>query len=291
VAIEAMVVDAVMRDASQTGINWMVDAIRRHSTNGDLVSDLSRLEFDSTLGAIGTDALDAAVITVGTLSSEVRLQAIIAAEVQSRNAQILANPSIVTVENQTAKISIVQEFPVQEITQGLTGPPVATTEFKPIGVTLEVTPRITHDNATIVQVAAKQSSVSGLTETGVPIEDKREAESTLRVNDDRTIFIGGLRNISDRISVSKVPILGDVPLLNILFRNNDLEKVNTELLIFLTCHVIEEDHPELTATQQFEYDRLDAAPEVPDAQRATFRTMVKPQEMRDPFWKWRRSNF
>lgn len=290
VAIEAMIVDAVLRDASQTGVDWTLDALRRHSTNGDLVSDLSQLTFDGNLGPVGTTNLDAGVLQLGILSSEIRLNATIAAEVQSRNAQILASPSIVTVENQAATISIVQEFPYQEITQGLTGPPVASTEFKPIGVTLDVTPRITHTNDTIVEIAAKQSSVSGLTETGVPIEDKREAQTTLRAQDGRTIFIGGLRNTSNVLNVNKIPVLGDIPVLNFMFRNTNAEKQNTELLIFLTCRVMDQELPELTVTQQEEFDKLDAQPKVPDGQRANFHDILRPQDMRDPMWKWRRSN-
>jgi len=290
VAVEAMIVDAVLRDASQTGVDWTIEAIRRNSSNGDLVSDLSQLSLDGSLGNIGSDALDAGILSLGILSSEVRINAAIAAEAQSRNAEILANPSIVTVENNPATISIVQEFPYQEITQGLTGPPVASTEFKPIGVTLEVTPRITHANDTIVEISAKQSSVSGLTESGVPIEDKREATTKLRAENGRTIFIGGLRNVSDRLNVSKIPILGDIPVLNFMFRNTDTEKINTELLIFLTCHVLAEELPELSATQTEAYDKLDSTPKVPDAQRANFHDIVQPQDMRDPFWKWRRSN-
>lgn len=290
VAIEAMIVDAVLSDASQTGVDWTIEALRRHSTNGDLVSDLSQLRMDANLGQIGTEALDAGIISLGTLSSEVRLNATIAAEVQSRNAQILASPSIVTVENQPATISIVQEFPYQEITQGLTGPPVASTSFKPIGVTLEVTPRITHSNDTIVEIQAKQSSVSGLTESGVPIEDKREAHTTLRAQDGRTIFIGGLRNTSDRLNVSKIPVLGDIPVLNFMFRNTNAQKQNTELLIFLTCRVMDQELPDLTATQQESFDKLDATPKVPDGQRAMFHDQLRPQDMRDPMWKWRRSN-
>jgi type IV pilus secretin PilQ/predicted competence protein len=300
VAIEAMIVDAVMRDGSQTGVSWLLDAIRDHSSNGDLISDVSEAGFRTNLGVpFGADglpnagllpaALDAGAITLGILTNDIRLNTVIAAEVQSRNAEILANPSIVTVENKPAEISIVQEFPYQEITQGLTGPPVATTEFKDIGVTLMVTPRVTHENDTIVDIQAKQSSVSGLTESGVPIEDLREAHTTLRAEDGRTIFIGGLRNVSDTHTVSKVPVLGDIPLLNIAFKNTNVEKVNTELLIFLTCRVLQDPMNDLTPSHQREYDKLDATPEVPDSQRKALKDYVKPQEMRDPIWKWRRS--
>jgi general secretion pathway protein D len=296
-----MIVDAVMRDGSQTGVSWLLDAIRNYSSNGDLISDVSEASFRSNLGvpfdaitglpnatSLGT-ALDAGAITLGILTNDIRLNTVIAAEVQSRNAEILANPSIVTVENKPAEITIVQEFPYQEITQGLTGPPVATTEFKDIGVTLTVTPRVTHENDTIVDIQAKQSSVSGLTETGVPIEDLRQAHTTLRAEDGRTIFIGGLRNVSNTHTVSKIPVLGDIPLLNIAFKNTNIEKVNTELLIFLTCRVLHDPISDLKPSHQREYDKLDATPKVPDSQRSAFKDYVKPQEMRDPIWKWRRA--
>lgn len=288
VAIEAMIIDAVMRDASQTGVNWLASAIRRTNRYGEVVGQLSQLQFDSNLGNIGTTDLDAGVLTLGVLSSEFSLQATIAAEVASRNAEILANPVVTTVENMPASIAIVQEFPYQEITQGLEGPPVASTSFKDIGVTLDVTPRVTHENDILIEVQTKQSSVSGLTETGVPIEEKREAQTSLRVQDGRTIFIGGLRNVTDRLEVSKVPLLGDIPVVNFMFRNTDTEKINTELLVFLTCSVLGEQLPELTPGQQHEYDKLENTPEVPDSQRALFRSVIKPQQMRDPFWKWRR---
>lgn len=288
VAIEAMIVDAVLRDASQTGAGWLLDAVRRRNTRGAVVGDLQDLALSTTLGNLGTDALNAGVISFGVLTNRIDFQGAIAAEVQSRNAEILANPVVVTVENQKATISIVQDFPYQEITQSTQGPPVASTEFKPIGVNLEVTPRVTHDNDIVVQVLAKQSSVSGLTETGVPIEDKREASTTLLTSDGRTIFIGGLRNVSDRIDASKLPVLGDVPLVNFLFKSTDIEKINTELLVFLTCTVVEKELPVLTLEQQLKHDKIDGVPEVPDAQRAMFRNIMKPGEMRDPAIKFRR---
>ncbi|GMW02568.1 MAG: hypothetical protein AMXMBFR84_37040 [Candidatus Hydrogenedentota bacterium] len=290
VSIEAMIIDAILRDSAQTGVDWTIEALRRFSTNGDLVSDVSQLQFDGNLGNVGSGDLDAGILTLGLLTSEVRVQAAIAAEVANNNAQILANPSVVTLENKPATISIVQEFPYQEITQGLTGPPVASTEFKPIGVSLDVTPAVTHDNDIIVEILAKQSSVSGVTDTGVPIEDKREADTTLRTQNGQTVFIGGLRRIDDVLGVSKVPVLGDIPVINFMFRNTTSEKTNTELLIFLTCNVKEPALPNLTTTEQYEYDKLDATPKVPDAQRQMYKDYVKPHTTRDPLWKWRRTN-
>lgn len=304
VAIEAMVVDAVLRDSSQTGVNWLVDLVRsrdrvtgeatgilsgNRNTRGEVIGSLQDLNFGGNLGNIGADALDAGILTFGVLTDNFDLRGAIAAEVASRNAEILANPVSVTLENNQASLEIVQEYPYQEITQSTQGPPVSSTEFKDIGITLEVMPRVTHENDIIVSVDVKQSSVSGLTEDGIPIEDRRSAKTELRTKDGRTIFIGGLRNVADRTDVSKIPVLGDLPVVNFMFRTTDIEKTHTELLIFLTCHVIQDLLPELTPAQQVEFDKMSDVPDVPDAQRAYFRSLVNPGEMRDPAWKWRRT--
>ncbi len=289
VAIDAMIVDAVMRDASQTGVDWLLSRVPSRDSRGNIISNLQELSLDTTLGNIGADALDAGILSIGILRRNLDFRGRIAAEVQSRNAEILANPVVVTVENKAAEISIVQEFPYQELTQTTQGPPVASTEFKPIGVTLQVTPRVTHDNDIIVEIDTKQSSISGITETGVPIEDKRQASTTLLTGDGRTIFIGGLRNVADRFDVSKLPVLGDIPIARFLFSQNDIEKVHTELLVFLTCNVVERELPVLSPEQRAHHDKLDTVPRVPDSQRTLFRSMTHPDEMRDPAWKWRRA--
>ncbi len=304
VAIEAMVIDAVLRDASQTGVNWLLDMVRsrdrltgaatgvldgRRNTRGDVIGSLHDLNFGGNMGNIGSEALDAGVLTFGVLTSDFDLRGAIAAEVASRNAEILANPVSVTLENNEAELEIVQEYPYQEITQSTQGPAVASTSFKEIGITLSVLPRVTHDNDIIVSVDVKQSSVSGITQDGIPIEDRRSATTELRTKDGRTIFIGGLRNVADRMDISKIPVLGDLPVLSFMFRTTDIEKTHTELLIFLTCHVIQDLLPELTPEQQVEFDKLNDVPDVPDAQRAYFRSLVRPGEMRDPAWKWRRT--
>ena len=285
VAIEALIVDAVLRDASETGVNWMLDILRRHNRRGQVVGHLEELSFDATLGNIGAESLNAGILNFGVLSSRVDFRGAIAAEVQSSNAEILANPVVVTVENKMADISIVQEFPYQQITQATTGPPISSTEFKDIGVTLEVTPRVTHDNDILADVTAKQSSISGMTPDGVPIEDMREASTSLRTGNGQTIFIGGLRNISDRIDVSRVPVLGDIPVINFMFRQTQVEKIHTELMVFLTCRVLEDLPPELTERQQHRYNLMDEVPEVPNAQRDMFRSIVNPSEVREPVWR------
>ena len=295
VSISAMIVDAVLTDDAQTGIDWFVDAVRDFNEAGELVGNVSQL---TTQGDFGTGPITPGFVNplnlgsqlmFGILSGDFNIQAAIGAEVRSNNAEILATPTIVTVENKPARISIAQEIPFQELTQTTTGPPIATTEFKEVGTVLEVVPRVTHDNHIIVDVDAKQSDTKGESITGIPPEDKREAQTTLRVRDGQTIFIGGLRRFDDELTVRKTPVLGDIPVLNFLFKNQQVIKESVELLIFLTTHVLPEAMPELTPYQKERFDELGGQPHHVDATRGMVRGYIHPEEQRDPFWKWRRA--
>lgn len=303
VSIESMIVNAVLRDNSQTGVNWLLDLVREHDSAGNVVGPLpgrvntrgevtgstEDLNMAGNLGNVGADALDAGILSFHVLTGELDLRGAIAAEVASSNADILANPVVTTLENKEAQINIVTEYPYQEITQSTQGPPVSSTEFKEIGIELRATPRVTHDNDILVDLFARESSIQGLTADGIPIEDARSATTNLRTGDGQTIFIGGLRDVSHRNDISKIPVLGDIPVMNFMFRTTDIEKIHSELLIFLTCRVIEERMPELTPYQRVEHDRLSNEPQVPNTQKDLFRSLVKPNEMRDPVWKWRRT--
>lgn len=284
VAIEAMVVDAVLTDSAQTGTEWIAQAIRRQSRRGDLIGNLSDLALDTDLG-IGDDAVG--TLSFGILSSEINVQATIAAEVSHGNAQLLTNPQVVTIENQLAKISIAQEIPYREIRQSEAGGTQTTTSFKEVGTVLEVTPRVTHEDDVIVKIEVKQSDTKGEFE-GIPIEDKREAGTTLRARDGQTIFIGGLRKFDDTQTIRKVPFLGDIPVANFLFRSNVNGTEINELMIFLTCHVLQEHVPDLTPYQQMKYDELGGTPLVPTTERDVMGNIVHPGRVREPFWKWRR---
>ncbi len=285
VSIDAMIVDAEMEDNAATGVDWVLNTVSTQSEFGG-TPDFS---FGTGL-PITSPQVGAATLAFGVVSDAINLRAEIQARVESTDSKLLANPVIVTVENQPATINIAEEIPYQELTQTSEGGQIASTQFKDIGTILTVTPRVTHDNHILVTVDAKQSNTTGVSATGVPIEAKREAMTTLRVEDGQSIFIGGLRSFDDELSNRKVPLLGDIPVLNTFFKSQDVNKRHSELLIFLTCNVLpDQNYPELTPYQKEKYDELGGMPHGVDGTRALVRTYTHPEEMRDPFYKWRRS--
>jgi type II secretory pathway component GspD/PulD (secretin) len=297
VAIDAMIVDVNLQDGAETGVDWLINSVQEQSRRqaalgtdengepiGRAIGSLQELGLATALA--GNPA--AGVLNFGILTGDIDWQGIIQAEIRNQKGRLISNPVLVTIENEPATIDITQEIPFVEVKETNAGGSQTNTEFKNIGTVLTVTPRVTHDDDILVDINAKESTTAGEF-NGIPIEDKRMIETNLRVKSGNTIFIGGLRKQSRNNTVRKIPVLGDIPVLNVLFRQNSrTERVN-ELLIFLACNVVQ-DKTELTPYQK---ERLTQVKEVEvhvDAQGALFHDMVYPAQETDPLWKWRRSN-
>jgi len=291
VAIDSMIVDATLTDDAETGVDWLASLVRRQSRreaalgdSGRFVSDLQNLSFESNMPG----AAEASTLTFGLLTGTINWTAAIKAEINNTNGRLVSNPSIITVENKPAMITIAEEIPYIELIQTAAGGQQNKTSFKEVGTILEVTPRVTHDNNILAQVSAKESNTTG-SFNNVPIENKRELTTSLRLANGQTVFMGGLRKNADDITVRKIPVLGDIPVVNYLFRNNKKTDRKNELMLFLTCHVLDADKKELTPAQQDKYDTAhDPVMEV-NAGNELLEYTVHPGELRDPVWKYRRT--
>jgi type IV pilus assembly protein PilQ len=292
VIIDAMVVDVTLGDEADTGVQWILESVRRQSRRsaaldpgGKMVGNLQELAMatDMTIG----DA--AGLLNFGLLSSEINWQGLIQAEVRNRNGRLVSNPVLVTVENEPAKITIAQEIPYIELTQTQQGGQQTSTQFKEVGTVLEVTPSVTHDRHIILNLDAKESGTLGEFQ-GVPIEDKRSLETTMRIASGQTIFVGGLRKKDMDTTVRKVPVLGDIPVMNFLFRSNSRSERVNELLIFMTCDILDEDLPRLTTYQEQAYSDSKNIEVKTNAMGAVWHNTGYPREMQDPIAKWRRTD-
>lgn len=290
VAIEAMIVDVTLTDDAETGVDWVINLLRSQSLrsaapggDGRFVSDLQNLSFDTNLPG----GAEAGTLTFGMLTGNIDWTGMVKAEIKNFNGKLMSSPSVLTVENKPATITIAEEIPYIELIQTAAGGQQNKTSFKDIGTNLEVTPRVTHDDYIISEVKVKESNTNG-SFNNVPIENKRELTTSLRMANGQTVFMGGLRKNSDEHNVRKVPVLGDIPVVNFLFRNNKKTDRKNELVVFLTCTVVK-DQDELTPYQQ---DKLsesgDPKLEV-NAGNELFEYTVHPGELRDPVWKYRRS--
>jgi general secretion pathway protein D len=180
--------------------------------------------------------------------------------------EILSRPSILTRSNQQATILVGQSIPL------ITNSTVNTTSnaitnsvtYQDVGIILRVTPFITNEGLVEMIVSPEISSLSATTvpvsaNVNSPVIDRRSADTVVVTPSDRTIVIGGLISTQKNDTQSKVPILGDIPLLGQAFKRTTKGQVKTELLIFLTPHVVATPD-ELGKLTDSERARLNLAP-------------------------------
>ncbi|WP_338366454.1 type II secretion system secretin GspD [uncultured Pseudoalteromonas sp.] len=165
--------------------------------------------------------------------------AIIQAVSTDTNSNILATPSITTMDNEEASMIVGQEVPI--ITGSQTGSnndnPFQTIERKEVGVKLKVTPQINDGSAVQLLIEQEVSSVSGATAVDISV-NKRAITTTVMADDGGMVVLGGLIDEDVQESVSKVPILGDIPILGHLFKSTNTTKRKRNLIVFIRPTII-----------------------------------------------------
>ncbi len=194
------------------------------------------------------------------------VSATIAALSSVSKTEILSRPSIMTRNNQQATIMVGQSVPIitNSRVSDQTNSTINTVQYQDIGIILRVTPFITHEGLVEMIVSPEISSLSATTvpisnTVSSPVIDKRSADTVVVTTSDQTVVIGGLISTQAQDRDSKVPILGDIPILGQAFKRKQKNDTKTELLIFLTPHVIQ--NPEdLAKASGIERQKLDLAP-------------------------------
>jgi type II secretory pathway component GspD/PulD (secretin) len=162
----------------------------------------------------------------------------------------------------------VTEHPYVErtITAGST---TETVKFKNVGVKLVVTPHVAGDNMLRLNIAPEFSVLVTrvqVASSDVPVVDTRKVNTIALVRDGQAVVLGGLKKKETSMQVNKVPLLGDIPVLGRLFRFEGEATANTELVVFITPHIITE--PVLTDTEQQALDITEFSGPLPNATKA-----------------------
>jgi len=287
ILVEAQIYDISSTHNLDLGVEWQAQTLTNFgaaATSQALGNNYGTLgnnlgpKADTALGsgfASGISKADASgLFRVGVLNDHFSMDAVLHAAEDNVRAKLLANPRVLVLDNEMAEIKIVEEIPYQELTESTEGSgAVGTTEFKEVGVELRVTPHLTRDGLIHLKLNPKFSTevgsvniVSGGDTIPQPIVATRETFTTALIKDKQTVVIGGLKKQDKLQEISKVPLLGDLPLLGELFRFEGESTVNSELVVFITPHLIEQ--ATLNADeQQFLANSVYTKPVEPDTKR------------------------
>jgi len=244
VIIEARMVTVKDNINEELGIRWGVtDTDGQYATSGSLegvnsansasVPGLSdRLNVNlPVVNPAGVLAFQVARLTDGTI-----LDLELSAMEKENKGEIIASPRITTANQKEAYIEQGVEIPYQEAaSSGATA-----TQFKKAVLSLTVTPHITPDNKIILDLVVTQDTVSDVQSGQAPAIDTQRIGTQVLVNNGETIVLGGIYQQAIISTISKVPVLGDIPYVGWLFRNSNQFNEKKELLIFVTPRIVTE---------------------------------------------------
>ena len=191
------------------------------------------------LGGTGFGAGALAQFPYTITKSSVLVNAQIDTLIQHGRASILAEPRIATLNNREASLLIGEQYPVVTVNQQTGFPSVQTID---VGVRLRLTPTIGDDGTITAELHPEYSQIIGFNDS-FPIIANRKIDATLRVANGETIVLGGLFQDVDSETITKFPILGDLPVLGTFFRNRQTTHSKDEVVFFITPHVLDgEEH-------------------------------------------------
>jgi len=208
----------------------------------------NRLTMTTPLAVVGSEvsSFSYGVLNVSGLTLDAELSAL----ASEGSAEIIARPSVMTSEHQKARISSGQQIPYQETTQS----GATTTRFVNAELSLEVVPTITGEGQINMTLELSHDNAGEIQPNGARAIDTNRLSTKVTIGDGQTLVLGGIFRQQDSRSVSRVPILGNIPILGRLFRRDVQRSDKQELLIFVTPRVVKNDEmastPESTEQDQ-----------------------------------------
>ena len=271
VYVEALVAEITAQKAAEFGIQWQnLDGAGSSGTNARSFGGtnfgttgqniLGIAQSPGTIGRGLNIGVVKGVLTIPGVDGQIlNLGLLVRALETDNNANILSTPTLLTLDNEEARIVIGQNVPFITGQYAVTGAgttptPFQTIERRDVGLTLKIRPQISEGGAVRLQIFQEVSSIQDTTNAAGVITNKRSVESTVLVDDGQIVVIGGL--IQDTLSdgIEKVPLLGDIPGIGGLFQYKTRSHTKTNLMVFLRPSVLRNAmRADLFTSERYDY--------------------------------------
>ncbi len=235
VLIEVLILDLVMTDDLRLGFDWAIQGKVENAgfatgsqfgTGADLSSSIAAITGGFSFG----------------LANARKLSALLTASKTDSKVNILSNPTLITSDNKAASISVTDEIPIQSstITTPTAGQPLtqSTIEYRSVGIKLNIEPKINSDNFVNLKIQQEISSPSPTPPGATPQFNVRSINTEVVLRDNQVLVMGGLMQKTKNQGNTGIPILKDMPLFGKLFRTENETNNKTELMVFVTPHII-----------------------------------------------------
>lgn len=244
VLIEALIVEVGADNSFSFGINWMLGGQSgKHGFGGSNIPNISvGTEAGEVLGKKTLLPMNSGFQLGYIYDASVLGFAMLNATAYDSEFNVISTPQILTIDNQEAELNVAKEVPVQSNTRiSDSGTQFNTWEYKSVGIKLKITPHITKQKHITLDLYQEANQVLTETDTGSnkpPTLGKRDLKTKVTIYDGKTIVIGGLIQNDKKTSETKIPVLGDIPILGWLFKHKSTTYQKTNLLVFITPHIV-----------------------------------------------------
>ena len=259
VLIEVVIAEVTADKSGKLGINWQTNP---HETDGVIAGTALQAKGLQTLGNFKSAAASAIALGPGlnlgyVIGGSVRM--LLTALNSDGNANILSMPTLVTLDNKEATITVGENVPfvTGQYTNDNSTPdnPFQKIERKDVGILLKVKPQINEGDAILLELKQEVSSVDTTTSGSNLRTKKREIQTSVLVNDGDMLVLGGLMEDTTSQSIDKVPMLGDIPVVGNLFKSRQANKKKTNLMVFIKPTILRNAEDGLTQTSR-KYRRI-----------------------------------
>ena len=259
VYIESMIVELTAANAAELGVQWQAlngsnTAYAGTNFNGPTSSGNTNIfgssaTINSVLGATAVGAAVPALglgLNIGSITNfgnNLAFSSLLRAVSTISGANVLSTPNLMTLDNEEARIIVGQNIPIVTGSYAQTGSTATVTPFQTytrqdVGLTLRVRPQVSENGTVKLQIFQEVSSIQDVSSTTGIILNKRNVESNVIVEDGQIIVLGGLIGDNYTDGSSKIPLLGDLPLIGGLFRYDNKSRTRTNLMVFIRPSVL-----------------------------------------------------
>lgn len=254
VLVEAIIVEISEDKSAELGVNWIATNANPSTVAGGFVEPVGNVSILDLLSAADNPAALSTVprgliLGVGRINAgNINFAAMIRAMRGDSDTNIIATPSIVTMDNQEAEIKVTQEIPF--ITGQYTNTnntasnvsPFQTIQRQEVGTILRITPQINEGDSIMLRIEQESSSLAGSSRGAVDlITNKRTISTNVMIEDSGIIVLGGLIQDSETRGEQRVPFLGKIPFLGELFRTRSASRNKTNLMVFIQPRILRDE--------------------------------------------------
>lgn len=254
VLVEAIIVEISEDKSAELGVNWLATNTNPSSTAAGFVEPVGNVSILDLLRAADnpatlTSAPRGLTLGVGRINAgNINFAAMIRAMRGDSDTNIIATPSIVTMDNQEAEIKVTQEIPF--ITGQYTNSnntannvtPFQTIQRQEVGTILRITPQINEGDSIMLRIEQESSSLAGSSRGAVDlITNKRTISTNVMIEDSGIIVLGGLIQDAETRGEQRVPLLGKIPILGEAFRTRSASRNKTNLMVFIQPRILRDE--------------------------------------------------